>query len=368
MALALDARRARPRLPRRARSWPSASRRRFATLDRLERHEGHLLNWYDTRTLAPLLPRYVSTVDSGNLAGVLVALAQGLQRPGATAARTSRHWPGLARHGGSLLSAALEAAPRDARRCRTAAATGCASVVRQVHEARAGRRRGAPPRAAREPAPRRCAGRRRRRRRGTRRARGGAARRGARLARNIDALLADPTARRTPSCARGCSRSPRAPRRSSRRWTSASSTTAQRKLFAIGYRLADAEGPGRLDASSYDLLASEARLASFIAIAKERRAAGALVPARPAAHERRRRAGAALVERHDVRVPDAAAADAAATRARCSTAPAASRCGARSQYAASRERAVGHLRVGASRSSTARATTSTRPSACRAWA
>ena len=51
----------------------------FATLDRLERHEGHLLNWYDTRTLEPLLPRYVSTVDSGNLAGVLVAIAQGLK-------------------------------------------------------------------------------------------------------------------------------------------------------------------------------------------------------------------------------------------------------------------------------------------------
>jgi cyclic beta-1,2-glucan synthetase len=42
----------------------------------------------------------------------------------------------------------------------------------------------------------------------------------------------------------------------------------QRRVFAIGYRLADAEGPGRLDPSYYDLLASEARLASFIAIAK----------------------------------------------------------------------------------------------------
>ncbi len=37
------------------------------TLDRLERFEGHLLNWYDIKTLAPLHPRYVSTVDSGNL-------------------------------------------------------------------------------------------------------------------------------------------------------------------------------------------------------------------------------------------------------------------------------------------------------------
>ena len=37
------------------------------TCEGLERHEGHLLNWYDTTTLAALWPRYVSTVDSGNL-------------------------------------------------------------------------------------------------------------------------------------------------------------------------------------------------------------------------------------------------------------------------------------------------------------
>src|SRR2546427_405391 len=42
----------------------------------------------------------------------------------------------------------------------------------------------------------------------------------------------------------------------------------QRQIFAIGYRLADAQGPGRLDPSYYDLLASEARLTSFVAIAK----------------------------------------------------------------------------------------------------
>ena len=42
----------------------------------------------------------------------------------------------------------------------------------------------------------------------------------------------------------------------------------RRRIFSIGYRLADAEGPGRLDGAFYDLLASEARLASFVAIAK----------------------------------------------------------------------------------------------------
>ncbi|HEY4309657.1 MAG TPA: glucoamylase family protein [Pirellulales bacterium] len=50
----------------------------FATLRRLERYEGHFFNWYDTRTLAPLLPRYVSTVDSGNLVGHLLVLREGL--------------------------------------------------------------------------------------------------------------------------------------------------------------------------------------------------------------------------------------------------------------------------------------------------
>ncbi|HEV8197461.1 MAG TPA: glucoamylase family protein, partial [Gemmatimonadales bacterium] len=48
------------------------------TMDRLERHRGHFFNWYDTRTLAPLPPRYVSTVDSGNLSALLLTLKQGL--------------------------------------------------------------------------------------------------------------------------------------------------------------------------------------------------------------------------------------------------------------------------------------------------
>ena len=46
-------------------------------LEHLERYRGHFLNWYDTQTLAPLPPLYISTVDSGNLACCLVALHQG---------------------------------------------------------------------------------------------------------------------------------------------------------------------------------------------------------------------------------------------------------------------------------------------------
>jgi len=46
------------------------------TLDRLECFRGHFMNWYDTLTLQPLYPRYISTVDSGNLAAGLIIAAQ----------------------------------------------------------------------------------------------------------------------------------------------------------------------------------------------------------------------------------------------------------------------------------------------------
>ncbi len=51
----------------------------LGTLLQLQRHRGHFLNWYDTETLAPLLPMYLSTVDSGNLSGHLLAVAQACQ-------------------------------------------------------------------------------------------------------------------------------------------------------------------------------------------------------------------------------------------------------------------------------------------------
>src|SRR5690606_33191455 len=48
------------------------------TLQRMDRYKGHFYNWYDTQTLLSLNPRYVSTVDSGNLLGHLLTLRQGL--------------------------------------------------------------------------------------------------------------------------------------------------------------------------------------------------------------------------------------------------------------------------------------------------
>jgi len=42
----------------------------ITTLQKMERYKGHFYNWYDTQTLVPLHPKYISTVDSGNLAGI----------------------------------------------------------------------------------------------------------------------------------------------------------------------------------------------------------------------------------------------------------------------------------------------------------
>jgi len=50
----------------------------LTTMQGLERFRGHFYNWYDTQTLQPLRPHYISTVDSGNLAGQLLTLRAGL--------------------------------------------------------------------------------------------------------------------------------------------------------------------------------------------------------------------------------------------------------------------------------------------------
>jgi cyclic beta-1,2-glucan synthetase len=125
----------------------------LTTVERLERHEGHLLNWYDTHTLTPLFPAYISTVDSGNFAAALLTLGSALPR--------------------------LDGGAND----KLHALADRATALFDAMDFR---------------------------------------------------FLFEP----------------------------------QRQLFTIGYRLADAEQPGRQDPSCYDLLASEARIASFVAIAK----------------------------------------------------------------------------------------------------
>ncbi len=67
----------------------------FETLERLERYRGHFYNWYNTRTLEPLPPRYVSSVDSGNLAACLVALRAGLREARERPVLPPQVWRGM---------------------------------------------------------------------------------------------------------------------------------------------------------------------------------------------------------------------------------------------------------------------------------
>ena len=48
----------------------------LSTICILKKWNGHLYNWYDIETLEPLVPKYVSTVDSGNFVGYLYVLKQ----------------------------------------------------------------------------------------------------------------------------------------------------------------------------------------------------------------------------------------------------------------------------------------------------
>jgi cyclic beta-1,2-glucan synthetase len=54
------------------------TKKTIGTMQKMEKYKGHFFNWYDTETLNPLPPKYISTVDSGNLAGHLLVLRQGL--------------------------------------------------------------------------------------------------------------------------------------------------------------------------------------------------------------------------------------------------------------------------------------------------
>jgi cellobiose phosphorylase len=229
------------------------------TLESLERHEGHFLNWYDTVTLTPLHPPYVSTVDSGNLAGALIALAQGLlqleQQPQTQAQRVA----GLADTAGVLADVSSS----------SHAASGSTSTITEIN-----RLARAVTAAAQSDAPDAIAT---------------ITMLGSQLARATGELdradredpLHDVTywCRAVLTALDGLAVAPSVSAATLRTFADRISTLAdgmrfdflydrRRRIFSIGYRLADAEGPGRLDAAFYDLLGSEARLASFVAIAK----------------------------------------------------------------------------------------------------
>jgi cyclic beta-1,2-glucan synthetase len=107
------------------------------TLEQLERYRGHVLNWYDTRTLEPLEPRYVSSVDSGNLAVSLVTLQQGCRELADGPALAPQRWDGL-EDTLALLGRALERLPPDWRSRYGAELLGLlARIHAKAREARA---------------------------------------------------------------------------------------------------------------------------------------------------------------------------------------------------------------------------------------
>jgi cyclic beta-1,2-glucan glucanotransferase len=229
------------------------------TLESLERYRGHFLNWYDTATLAPLHPRYVSTVDSGNLAGALVALAEGLRQLEETPQTLAQRLAGLADTADLLAAASSSIDARSGPRETVTEINRLARAI--VVAARAGVPEGMPPI---QSLGARLAGIA---------AEFGRAEpfdAGAEIIYWCEAVLSGMTgltAEQTESAD------------SLRTLASRVAALAdampfdflydrRRRIFSIGYRLADADGPGRLDGAFYDLLASEARLASFIAIAK----------------------------------------------------------------------------------------------------
>ncbi|HTV01669.1 MAG TPA: glucoamylase family protein, partial [Luteitalea sp.] len=232
------------------------------TCDRLERYRGHLLNWYDTSSLATLWPRYVSTVDSGNLVTSLVALAAGCDGLAELDAREPSLLDGLLdtadvvrtiaadpAQAGEPLARTLETAAIRLGDVREAADDDARSTVLRGTLADLDAVLGAsiepagptvPPPAlvswghALRAALHRCLG---------------------------DVALDDDLRAQLRTLAARC-------RAQADGMPFDFLYDRTRHLFAIGYRLADADGPGVLDASYYDLLASESRLASFIAVAR----------------------------------------------------------------------------------------------------
>ena len=237
------------------------------TLAELPRHRGHFLNWYDTQSRAALLPMYVSTVDSGNLSGHLLAVAQAClelaEAPRADTATERALAASLARIE-PLRGAALEGRSEGALaqvlsladplvRC-TDNPDWMAKLLQ----------------AAREELNSPCSFRPRNRRSPTPRMDRFGWRMGDHLA-TLASALADSQARRAAGDAAYDSRIAARLRSIAATcerlaWEADFAFLYHRKrhLFHIGYRVAEAQ----LDASYYDLLASESRLTSLLAIAK----------------------------------------------------------------------------------------------------
>jgi cellobiose phosphorylase len=206
----------------------------FRALERMRRFKGHFYNWYDLRDLSVLEPAYISTVDSGNLAGHLIALRQAclelIESP-----RQPRLWPVVE----AGLALAGEAAPLRPAHEALAAVRGMVPTP-ELFERVAEPLRTAVPAVAGTPA-----------------------------AEWVEWTLRFLKERSTPP-EETAPVAPRLQAIAERAYAYAMEMDfrflfdPERRLFAIGFQ----QATHSLDASYYDLLASEARLASFLAVAK----------------------------------------------------------------------------------------------------
>jgi len=235
----------------------------LTTLEGLERHEGHLLNWYDTATLAPLQPRYVSTVDSGNLAAALMTLAQGLLTIRGNPQNRTQLLEGLIDTADLLAAAAPSSTAEKGPSRETLARINrlARDIISDARREIAGGQMAALTALAYELDQTGAAALDQT---DLTEASGEIAVWSRAVVKGVAALGGTPSSPPSDALVRLAGRA---------------SAMAEgmrfdflydrrRRIFSIGYRLADANGPGRLDPSFYDLLASEARLASFVAIAK----------------------------------------------------------------------------------------------------
>lgn len=78
-----------------ARQFLTRLTKHLTSIRRMKKHRGHLLNWYSTRNLRPLEPRYVSTVDSGNFVAALIVVREALADLPSRAFSSDRVVPGL---------------------------------------------------------------------------------------------------------------------------------------------------------------------------------------------------------------------------------------------------------------------------------
>jgi cyclic beta-1,2-glucan synthetase len=229
----------------------------LATMGRLARFRGHFYNWYDTRDLRPLDPQYVSSVDSGNLAGHLIALAN-----------ACREWIGAPAAGAEAIAGiedaldltreALRALPGD-RRTQTIAREQLDAAFDALDDALGQGLAEATPHAATMVDIARALASERGDEAGAEMLFWAEATR-----RSIESHRRDQLPTGNPLLEQRLAALEESARAMAGAMDFGFLLDRERRLLSIGYRVAE----GQLDPSCYDLLASEARLASFVAIAK----------------------------------------------------------------------------------------------------